>query len=80
MASAALVTAANVFVFLAYGTTSIVARQLGAGSERAAVGAGIDGLWLALALGIPTGVGGGRAGRPASARCSARPRRRWTRR
>jgi putative MATE family efflux protein len=56
VASAALVSAANVFVFLAYGTTSIVARQLGAGSERAAVGAGIDGLWLALALGIPTGV------------------------
>ena len=56
VASAALVTAANVFVFLAYGTTSIVARQLGAGSERAAVGAGVDGLWLALALGIPTGA------------------------
>jgi MATE family, multidrug efflux pump len=54
VASAALVTAANLFVFLAYGTTSIVARQLGAGSERAAVGAGMDGLWLALALGIPT--------------------------
>ncbi len=54
VASAALVTAANLFVFLAYGTTSVVARQLGAGSERAAVGAGVDGLWLALALGVPT--------------------------
>ena len=54
VASVALVTAANLFVFLAYGTTSVVARQLGAGSERAAVGAGIDGLWLALALGVPT--------------------------
>ena len=32
VASAALITAANVFVFPAYGTTSIVARQVGAGS------------------------------------------------
>ena len=54
VASAALITAANIFVFLAYGTTSIVARQLGAGSERNAVGAGIDGLWLAIAIGILT--------------------------
>src|SRR5674476_27324 len=45
VASAALITAANVFVFLAYGTTSIVARQVGAGSQRAAVSAGVDGLW-----------------------------------
>jgi len=54
VASAALITAANIFVFLAYGTTSIVARQVGAGSERNAVGAGIDGLWLAIAIGIVT--------------------------
>ena len=32
VASASLLTAANIFVFLAYGTTSIVARQVGAGS------------------------------------------------
>ncbi|HSU75080.1 MAG TPA: MATE family efflux transporter [Terrabacter sp.] len=51
IASAALVTAAGIFVFLAYGTTSVVARHLGAGDERSAVSAGIDGLWLALALG-----------------------------
>ena len=54
VASAALVTAAGVFVFLAYGTTSVVARHLGAGDERAAVSAGIDGLWLAVALGAVT--------------------------
>ena len=54
VASAALITAANIFVFLAYGTTSIVARQVGAGSERNAVGAGVDGLWLAVAIGIVT--------------------------
>src|SRR4249919_2748817 len=54
VASAALVTAAGVFVFLAYGTTSVVARHLGAGDERSAVSAGIDGLWLALGLGAGT--------------------------
>jgi putative MATE family efflux protein len=56
VASAALITAANIFVFLAYGTTSIVARQVGAGSERLAVGAGVDGLWLAIAIGTVTGA------------------------
>lgn len=52
VASAILITAANLFVFLAYGTTSIVARQVGAGSQRAAVTAGLDGVWLALLLGV----------------------------
>ena len=54
VASAALITAAGVFVFLAYGTTSVVARQLGAGDTRAAVAAGVDGLWLAVGLGVAT--------------------------
>ncbi|HET8600878.1 MAG TPA: MATE family efflux transporter, partial [Segeticoccus sp.] len=54
VASAALVTAANVFVFLAYGTTSAVARQIGAGSEGAAVATGVAGVWLAVALGMAT--------------------------
>lgn len=57
IASTALVTAAGVFVFLAYATTSIVARHLGAGDERAALAAGIDGLWLSLLLGASTAVG-----------------------
>ena len=56
VASAALITAANIFVFLAYGTTSIVARQVGAGSERGAVSAGIDGVWLAVVIGVVTGA------------------------
>jgi putative MATE family efflux protein len=54
VASAVLLTATNVFVFLAYGTTSVVARRLGAGDQRGALGAGIDGLWLALLLGVLT--------------------------
>ena len=56
VASAVLLTAVNIFVFLAYATTSVVARSLGAGSERAALAAGVDGLWLALGLGVVTAV------------------------
>ncbi|WP_298752098.1 MATE family efflux transporter [uncultured Serinicoccus sp.] len=51
VASAVLLTAVNIFVFLAYGTTAVVARRLGAGDQRGAVSAGIDGIWLALLLG-----------------------------
>ena len=54
VASAALITGAGIFVFLAYGTTSVVARHLGAGDERSAISAGVDGLWLALGLGAVT--------------------------
>lgn len=57
VASAVLLTAAGVFVFLAYGTTSVVARRLGAGDLPGALGAGVDGLWLALALGALAAVG-----------------------
>lgn len=56
VASAVLLTAANVFVFLAYGTTAVVARQLGAGSRAGAISAGIDGTWLAIGLGTVTAV------------------------
>lgn len=56
VASSVLLTAAGVFVFLAYGTTSVVARQVGAGSPRGAVAAGVDGLWLALLLGLASAV------------------------
>ncbi|WP_233358829.1 MATE family efflux transporter [Thermomonospora amylolytica] len=51
VAGQALATAVYLFVFLAYGTTAAVARQVGAGNLRAAVRQGIDGMWLALALG-----------------------------
>lgn len=64
VASATLLTAANLFVFLAYGTTSIVARQVGAGSHRAAVEAGIDGTWLAIGLGALVAVATALAAEP----------------
>ena len=54
VASAILLTAANVFVFPAYGTTAVVARQLGAGDRAGAIAAGIDGTWLAVVLGTVT--------------------------
>ena len=54
VASAVLLTAANVFVFLAYGTTAVVARQLGAGSLPGAISAGVDGTWLGIGLGAVT--------------------------
>ena len=46
----------QLFVFLAYGTTSVVARQLGAGNRNGAIAAGIDGTWLAVGLGTVTAV------------------------
>lgn len=52
VASALLVTAVSVFVFLAYATTAAVARQVGAGDLRAAIRQGMDGIWLALLLGV----------------------------
>lgn len=56
VAGAALSTAAGLFVFLAYGTTSVVARALGAGTVREAIGAGLDGIWLAGLLGTGSAV------------------------
>lgn len=51
VAGAVLLTAAGLFIFLAYATTATVARHLGAGSTQGAIAAGLDGLWLSLILG-----------------------------
>ncbi|WP_427384191.1 MATE family efflux transporter [Janibacter sp. G56] len=56
VASAVLLTAAGIFVFLAYGTTAVVSRQVGAGSAKGAVEAGVDGTWLAIGLGAAVGL------------------------
>ncbi|MET4159226.1 MATE family efflux transporter [Agromyces sp. PvR057] len=56
IASAVLQTIIGLMVFLAYATTPMVARRLGAGDERAAVSAGVDGLWLAAGLGAVLAV------------------------
>ena len=52
VASQVLTTLVNISIFLAYGTTAAVARQLGAGHREAAIRLGIDGLWLAAAIGL----------------------------
>jgi putative MATE family efflux protein len=51
IASAVLGTLVSLCIFLAYGTTASVARQLGAGNSRRALTQGIDGLWLAVVIG-----------------------------
>ncbi|TFD70724.1 MATE family efflux transporter [Cryobacterium gelidum] len=58
LASAVLQTIIGLMVFLAYSTTPAVARWLGAGDTRRAVSVGIDGLWLALGLGLVLAAGG----------------------
>ncbi|MFJ3517401.1 MATE family efflux transporter [Streptomyces sp. NPDC090131] len=52
IAAAVLTTAVSVFVFLAYATTAAVARRVGAGDLQAAIRQGMDGIWLALLLGV----------------------------
>ena len=52
LASTVLVTVVGLCVFLAYATTAAVARRLGAGDRRAALQTGVDGMWLALGLGV----------------------------
>lgn len=56
IAAAILQTAVGLMIFLAYSTTPLVARRRGAGELRGAVQAGIDGLWLALGIGIAVGA------------------------
>lgn len=58
IASAVLQTIVGLMVFLAYSTTPAVARRLGAGDEHGAVAAGVDGCWLALALGVVLAAAG----------------------
>ena len=52
VAGIVLTAAFAVFNFLAYSTTAAVARRLGAGDRRAAAELGVDGMWLALGLGL----------------------------
>ncbi|BDZ42022.1 hypothetical protein GCM10025865_13210 [Paraoerskovia sediminicola] len=52
LASTLLLTVVGLCVFLAYATTAAVARRIGAGREREALQSGIDGMWLALGLGL----------------------------
>jgi putative MATE family efflux protein len=52
LASTLLVTVVGLCVFLAYATTAVVARRLGAGDRAGALQVGVDGLWLGGGLGV----------------------------
>lgn len=52
VAAALLTTAVSIFVFLAYATTAAVARRVGAGDLASAIRQGMDGIWLAILLGV----------------------------
>ncbi|MCY9786660.1 MATE family efflux transporter [Nocardiopsis sp. EMB25] len=52
VAGQVLLTLASVCIFLAYGTTAAVARKFGAGDVRGGIRDGVDGLWLAVLLGV----------------------------
>ena len=54
IAGAVLQTAVGLCIFLAYGTTAAVSRSLGAGDLRRALALGVDGLWLAVPVGLAT--------------------------
>ena len=56
IAGAVVQTAVGLCIFLAYGTTASVARRIGAGDVRGALAQGVDGIWLAVLIGVPTTV------------------------
>lgn len=58
IAGAVIQTAVGLCIFLAYGTTASVARRIGAGDTRGALAQGIDGIWLAVLIGVVTTVAG----------------------
>lgn len=56
LASTILITVIGLCVFLAYATTAAVARRLGTGDRAGALQLGVDGMWLALGLGLVLAV------------------------
>ena len=58
IAATVLHTVVGLCIFLAYGTTAAVARQVGAGHRAAALTQGVDGLWLATLIGVLVTVAG----------------------
>ncbi len=52
LASTVLTSIVGLCVFLAYATTAAVARHIGAGQQATALRHGLDGMWLAAALGV----------------------------
>ena len=69
--STIILTTVGLCVFLAYGTTSQVARLIGAGRRREGLEAGIDGMWLAFGIGVVVSIALFLAGRPLCAALGA---------
>jgi len=57
IAGTILQTITGLCIFLAYGTTAAVARRIGSGDLRGALTQGIDGIWLAVAIGLVATLG-----------------------
>ena len=74
IAAVVLQTVVGLCIFLAYGTTASVARRIGAGDTQGALAQGIDGVWLAVLIGLVVTVLGVAAHRPAGG-CVRRRRR-----
>lgn len=52
LGSTVILTAVGLCIFLAYSTTSQVARLFGAGKKKEGLQAGMNGLWLSLCIGV----------------------------
>ena len=53
--SGLLTTVTGLMIFLAYGSTAVVARQIGAGQRSHGIGLGVQAMWLAGLLGLSVG-------------------------
>src|SRR4051794_15104631 len=73
IAGTVIQTAIGLCVFLAYGTTSQVARLLGAGRDSRALEVGVDGIWLAVLLGAVLAAAALATARPVIAGFTADP-------
>jgi putative MATE family efflux protein len=63
-ASAVLLSAYSIFIFLAYGTTAAVSRLVGAGEPRRAAQQAVQAIWLAALIGVAVVVVGLATARP----------------
>ncbi|OKL50515.1 MATE family efflux transporter [Boudabousia marimammalium] len=52
LGSTIMLTIVGLFIFLAYTTTAVASRQLGAGDEAGAIRSGVEGIWFAGFLGL----------------------------
>ncbi len=56
LGSGLLTTVTGLMIFLAYGSTAVVARQIGAGHRSHGIGLGVQAMWLAALIGAVVGA------------------------